>query len=259
MPRILVVEGSDHRPAPEAASGLQLLWNEICDLLALPRFDRVVAISKRHIADLSDEQAAAALDDELVRLRLGGPDDALLLAWDCKPEWAAITSKPCRYRETVALYEQLDQRQRLPVRLRTHVAARRQDFAGRATAKDKTSPPARLVAGSLQALCMDPEFEDLFKDESLIKEALGLRGETVDDWPKSWDKRFSREPKRLLDEAIAAAKRHRPSPDVVRRIGLDYTRKQEAWAVHFIRSFAESQPTAFRQHPLCLRLQTLMG
>lgn len=259
MPRILVVEGSDHRPAPDAASGLQTLWNEICDILALPRFDRVVAISKRCIADLSDEQATAALDDELVRRGLGQPGDALLLVWDAKPQWAKITSKPCRYRETVALYEQLDRRKRLPQALQAQVAGRYQDFAGRAMAKDKTSPPARLVAGSLQALCMDPEFEDLFKDESVIKEALGLRGETVAGWPEKWDKRFSREPKGLLDAAIDAAKRHPSKPGVVRRVGLDYTRKQEAWAAHFIRSFAESRPAAFRGHPICARLCSLLG
>jgi hypothetical protein len=259
MPRILVVEGSDHKNPRDPASALQTLWDVLCDALVLPRFDRVVAISKRCIADLSDEKAAAALDEELVRLRLGGPDDALLLAWDCKPEWAAVTAQLCRYRETVALYEQLDQRQRLPADLRAHVAARRQDFAGRATAQDKTSPPVRLVAGALQALCMDPEFEDLFKDESMIRDALGLRGETVADWPKGWGKRFPREPKGLLDAAIDAAKRHRPRPEVVRRIGLDYTRNQGAWAAHFIRTFAESRPDAFRRHRICDRLCSLLG
>jgi len=261
MRRILVVEGSDHMSPRQAKSNLKVLWDEFCDCLALPRFDQVVPISKRCIADLSDRDAQAALDDELLRLNLGQPDHALLLAWDSKPPWASVLSgnKACRYRETVALYQALDERARVPAALRPQIAARRKDFESRQTASHKISPSTRLVAGSLLALCMDPQFESLFEEEDIVKAALGLSGQAVADWPPNWKKRFPADPKRLLDQAILAAGRHPQRPEIVQKIGLDYTRKQEAWAAHFIRSFAQHRPDAFRRHRICQRLLSLLG
>ena len=257
MRRVLLVEGSDRRPPRAEALALSQLWGTICDSLKVPRFDLVAPISKGLIEHL--EEGEGTLDEEIERLGLGQPGDALVVAWDVRPVWARLTTVVCRWRETVGLYEQLHQRQQLPASLCAHVKARWQDLSGRSTPSEKTSPEGRLSAGSLYAVCMDPMFEEIFCMEDVIWQALELTGQRVKDWPPSWNKRAKLDAKMLLDKAIHAARRHKPQPAVVRRIGLDYTTNQEAWAAHFVRSFADHSPDKFGKQPVIQRLRTLLA
>lgn len=257
MRRILLVEGSDSRPPGAEATALSGLWGAICEAVAVPRFDRVEPIDKGLIERLTEGDAA--LDEEIVRLALCQPDDAIVVAWDARPPWLGATADVCRWRETVSLYRRLDERRRLPAPFHRHVQARRLDLEGRNSPHEKHSPPVRLAPGSLHAVCMEPMFEGLFCEEKVIRQALFLTGQEVKDWPKKWTRRSQLEAKSLLDQAIHAARRHNPRPAIVRQIGLDYTRNQESWAAHFIRYFATSWPDRFGEQAVVQRLRILLA
>lgn len=258
MRRILLVEGSDSRPPGREATKLRTLWDTICDSAQVPRFDHVEPIDKGHIARLSANVETETIEDQIVRRRLAQPGDAIVVVWDARPPWSGVTTTVCRWRETIGLYQELDGRNRLPDLFRPHITRRRQDFEQRKQPSDKNSPPIRLAPGELHAVCIDPMFETLFCEERVIKQALGLVGQNVKDWPSKWVKKQSREAKTLLDQAIHAARRHQPKAEIAGKIGLDYTRNQEEWAAHFVRTFSEHWPAQFREQPVVERLRTLL-
>jgi len=110
---------------------------------------------------------------------------------------------PCRWQETLWLYEALASNSSLPPIWQRWARDRITELRARDVPSERASVPV-LQEGAVLAVCMDPMFEGLMRHEDGVRHTLGLRAKQVKNWPTGWN--TAKNPKRLLQKAIVAAR-----------------------------------------------------
>lgn len=105
---------------------------------------------------------------------------------------------------------------------------------------------------------MEPEFEGILLHETGVKAALGLKGKSVPDWPKTWHRMTDPRPSETLAKAIEAARRIKPKPQVFRKLHLPMRMAKHAWGSFFLKSATGGFLGHVSNYPLSLRLKELL-
>lgn len=228
----LFVEGS----APLGSKDrCKALWNAtLLPALGRAPVDIVVPIGKNAITNmlgLPGSSSAPGLDARICQARdengLDPERDALVIAWDLEP--IDEGRRRCGWDEKRDLYRGIATSP-LPLLQGTAWSRSAATNAARLDAL-RDQPPTGLShsavqPGSVLAVCMEPRFDVLLtRDGRALRRALDL-GEDPKGWPTGWGwstgtrrSNEERDPSgKLLGPAIAALRRIRPKPTVLRHI-----------------------------------------
>ena len=266
----LFVEGSD-----EGTFGRRLqqhnplitLWQQIAaELCQVPHFTRVIPISKRTLTALSRNLNASlpamsgageGLDQRLARELKHESFDAAVVIFDLQPPWNPKASV-CQRRELCTLYRGL------AVSKEPGLAQSWKDEAqyrlDELEKKHQRHVPY-LRRHVVLAVCIDPCFEHLLtQNERIIKRALGVENQRVEDWPRWNSPEANRKPDKLLGEAIRASRRCRPEPPVLKQIYGDMKVNKNEWGLRFLQELVADPQAAgeLRKHPVVDRMQQLL-
>lgn len=260
----LFVEGSIAPPGRYKTDPLEEIWNDcLAEALGIQAFEPVVPISKKHIVAMDPRNpamsgAGEALDQLVVRTLKRWDFDAAIVAWDLVPAWNPQDDF-CRWQETVDFYRLLSASKVLPKAWREKAGTRHRALARQ---RNKGSRRARkkLSKHMLLALCMEPMFEGLLvQDEPAIRRAFGIKGRHVRRWPTDgWGDPRQRHPDRqILVPAVAALRRLKPPPPVVRRVRGDMETNKIGWDLFLTRELLNDPRVrkTLLEHELCRRLR----
>lgn len=242
------------------ADPLTELWHQLVESFAgATRFDVVRGISKAQLVAMSDSISMASsmsepLDYHLARVIESEDIDRAVVAWDLHPKWNSHETR-CRWQETLDLYAGLANSEVLPEAWVHSASIRLEEMQSRPQASARPSPPV-LDAFSVLPLCMDSMFETLLCDESLMREALGVRGVRVKAWPSGWSQNVRDPDKSLIGPAISAVRRQFPKSAPCKAVRRDWRSGKNDWALHIIRQIAQSTELRERVsgHPIIERL-----
>jgi hypothetical protein len=237
-----VVEGSHVYHNRTGADLLVQLWrDEIPRAIGCPCPDAVFGINKGSVAALRLRQMkfkrttsiAEPLDDILERHRKTAGIDCFVVIWDLVPPWDKQLA-PCRWNETLALYEGLSLSKSLAQPFRQYAERRFAEMTQRTQANARARVP-RLARGTILPVCVKPLFESVFIDEDAMRRCLGVRSRRVRDWPARWQ---PEDPKAsdVIASAVDAAGRSGPNRALFNRIGFDYETRKTEWGIHFLHS-----------------------
>jgi len=148
----------------------------------------------------------------------------------------------------------------IPVSLMGHVAAAKKRLAELEARPTPTARafPARLERHATLAVWMKPDFEGILAHESAVRFALGLRGQSIAGWPRAWTEVGPRRMDAVLDQAIEAARRHRPRPPIFRSCGLPFRSAKHTWASLLIAHGGDQMAQHMRSHSLGARLREIL-
>jgi hypothetical protein len=260
----LFVEGS--RESLKPTDPLELLWRrDIVAALGLRELDRVIGISKGNLVAMDLAVKGLRLKTSSIQVPLDhimrqehdrDPYDVAVVAWDLQPPWNGnITA--CRWNELKSLYRGLASSTRLGAEWVGAAKARLAELESRSTPTRRLVTPIPKKYETL-AVWMRPDFEGLIAIELGIREALGIRGLSVRDWPNDWHELGPRRMDDVLDRAIEAARRHRPKPKIFRALGLPFRSAKHAWASLLIQRGGASMMAHMTEHTTGLRLRELL-
>lgn len=260
----LFVEGSE----PSAKPTLAEVWDDICKQLSLQPPCAVFPISKKHLLAMDPinpkmSGAAEGLDALLTRKWQSqsqqgqGVFDAAVILWDLYPAWSKVGTA-CRWQETLALYQHMQTRKRLPPLFDAWVGSRHQALTTRAVASARIAPVS-LAPGAILPLCMVPEFEDwLCQDEASLKVALELTGQrTPRKWP-DFSVTAGLRPKKQLSQAIAAVQSVAPLPKVCGRVRGNWHTNQLGWTRYLCKELIRQDANRWSSHPIPRRLREIL-
>jgi len=260
----LFVEGSLGERRRDGGDWFEELWLKVIPgALGVRRAERVVPINKKHLVALdpaiqklrSKTSGTSVGIDELIAAELRDrPFDAAVVAWDLQPPWDPEAT-PCRWQETLWLYEALASNSSLPPIWQRWARDRITELRARDVPSERASVPV-LQEGAVLAVCMDPMFEGLMRHEDGVRHTLGLRAKQVKNWPTGWN--TAKNPKRLLQKAIVAARDVRPMPDLVRKIRGDMETAAHEWGCTFLTPTNKVLLDHARSHPIAARLRQLL-
>lgn len=257
----LFVEGSEFRQG-RLGSALEAIWADcLREALDLVAFAPIVPISKKHLVAMDTSQpvmsgAGEGLDSLIARTLKTRDFDAAVVAWDLVPAWNPEGAF-CRLQETMDLYRFLAASTVLPVRWRDMAKARLKSLEVQKE-PGGLKRPAKLEAGVVLTLCMEPMFEDLLvQDEAAARRALSLP-ERPKGWPaQGWGDSSQRNPdRRVLGPAIRSLFAVRPKPPSLRRLRGDLTTHKHEWAEFLLRRMLASKRdrALVLEHPIAKRL-----
>ncbi len=261
---VLFAEGSLGEKRRASGDWFPELWLEVIPrVLGVTRVERVVPINKKHLVALdpaikklrSKTSGTSVGIDELIAAELErSPFDAAVVAWDLQPPWDPEAT-PCRWHETLWLYEALSNNAKLPQRWKEWATERLAELQGRHAPSARTRVPV-LETGAVLAICMDPMFEGLMRHEDGVRQALGVTGRQVKGWPSGWTD--TKNPKRVLQRAIGAARNLRPMPDIVKKVRGDMETAAHEWACTFFGAGNTMLLGHARTHAIGVRLKELL-
>jgi len=263
----LFVEGA--RASSGSEDPLELLWRwDLCSMLGLRGFDRVVGINKANLVAMDSQNLGLATLtssmqdplDELMKRELEldrKPFDAAVVCWDLQPPWDR-KARVCRWDETRQFYRGLAASKRLPVGWSSAAKARSLELEGRATPAARAGAP-KLAPFATLAVCMEPMFEGMLLHEAGVRLALGLRNSRVPGWPSGWTQVGQRSPDDLLARAIATARRLSPRPAVFKKVRVEFNQAKHEWASLILRAGGPTMRNRVVRHPTSQRLQELLA
>lgn len=263
MQVVYFAEGSLSQPQARMPEAFERIWVEFLpDLLGLPRPARVVPINKKHLLAMDPDQPPmssfnARLDDLIARELKEAPFDIAVVVWDLVPPWYP-TEPGCRWRETCRLYRGMVQSRSLPESWRRNASLHLAELEARPEpGLRRRVQPWR--SGEVFAVCMDPMFEILLTlCEPVIREALGVGGQRLKDWPR-WDIPTSHPDTAVIQRAVIAAGMARPRPPIFRRLRGDMRTAKHVWGAELLSAMSRDPECRARllAHPIIVRLREI--
>jgi hypothetical protein len=182
--------------------------------------------------------------------------EAVVVIWDLVPPWAP-DAPTCRWNECIALLRAVADDPDLAAPWRDAAARLLQEYEGRPQ-HAKQSRQSRVTANGIELVCIHMEFESLLLvHEGAVREALGLRGQRIREWPR-WPASIleERDPKAVVAQAVRLADRA-----VRRRVRGDMRTNPHGWAAHLLSSILASEQAraALDAHPAWDRLRQLLS
>ncbi|WP_422114677.1 hypothetical protein [Brachybacterium sp. UNK5269] len=250
------VEGSTYE-----GNWLERTWAEV--LLPLAGLDheyQVVGISKAAIVALTPgirslSSTSEPFDALFERMLRKYSFDAAIVCWDLVPKWNKDAS-PCRWQETLDFYRLLSESSIIPESFRRRVAEKFVELSSRPYPAQRAALP-KIQPGDIVAAVMEPMFESIIADESVVRSALGLHGERPKGWPRRWSGPSMNNPDDVIGAAIAAAHSIRPKPREVRRIGKGFSVAKNEWGYYLLQFAVENNEAALRAAPIVARLSEM--
>lgn len=252
------------------------LWNTtLFPALGCAAVDLVIPIGKDAITNmlgLHGSSSAPALDALICqrRTRHGlDPDrDALIIAWDLEPIDEGRTR--CALDELIDVYRALGCSTLLQDTAWSRSAANQ---VTRLEPRRGMRPPtglnhARVVPGSVVAVCMNPMFDVLLtRDGKALRRTLDL-AQDPPGWPTGWGwptgtklSGEQRDPSgKLMAPAITAVRRIRPKHKVRRQIRETWENAKDEWSEYFLRKLLAdpAQAEHIIDHPILRRLKAIL-
>lgn len=249
----LFVEGSTHE-----GEWLKKIWADcLVPLSGMSAEIIVYGISKANVVAMDSSvrnlsSTVEPLDALISRMVARDHFEAVIVCWDLVPKWNSH-DKPCRWRETLDFYSSLSDSEVLPDVFRDSASRRLEELKSRSLPSARRNLP-RVAEGSVQALIMDPMFEAMILSESAFRRALGLDGPRPKGWPKTWGTKSPISPDKVLSEAIAATRRMRPRPPVLRRINKGFESAKNEWGHFLLVSMMDNDPNLLQESEILDRL-----
>ncbi|MFN7920323.1 MAG: hypothetical protein U0Q16_09510 [Bryobacteraceae bacterium] len=197
---------------------------------------------------------AEPLDSVLERHRRSQGLDCFIIVWDLVPPWDP-DARPCRWQETLLLFEGLAGSECLERRFRDFAEQRLAELRARPNPGNRRAAPV-LTAGAIVAACIEPVFESIFMNEQAMRKSLNVAGSKVRDWPSSslWDPLAPRAADTVA-QAVDAARATKSARKLFKRLRSDYTTGKTTWGIHFLKSgFFDS---FIGKHPFGRRLSEI--
>jgi hypothetical protein len=246
----LFAEGQAAPDARGLGDEFTSLWTEILARAGVRGSLKVHGFHKGHVVSMTPALMRYEPIDLLIkRVHAKQPFDVLVIAFDREPRHQGL-QRSCRHEEVDMLLAGLGGSTNLPAPFRADAAKLRSHYS----ANPRRAPrrPGRPPRLSVDVVCMEPCFEGiLLEDQSGLRDALGLKGKKVREWPK-WDTRTARPDREVIAKAIACA-----VPEVRRMMRKPFLEDKHGWARFLFGKLPDESPVW--SHAVIDRLRTVLA